>query len=100
MLAMRLKLPTIPAAEFDRPEGRMLRQDAAGPRVKVAVVNEELARSFGYGRDIVGKQFDEPGEPITIVGMVGNVRARGLQTDPYPEFYPEFYPSSLQLDSV
>jgi putative ABC transport system permease protein len=76
--------------------GRMLRKDDAGPRVKVVVVNEELARRFGYGRDIVGKQFDEPGEPITIVGMVGNVRARGLQTDPYPEFYV----SSLQLDWV
>jgi predicted permease len=76
--------------------GRMLRKDDAGPRVKVAVVNEELARRFGYGRDIVGKQFDEPGAPITIVGMVGNVRARGLQTDPYPELYL----SSLQLDWV
>jgi len=76
--------------------GRMLRKDDAGPRVKVAVVNAELARRFGYGRDIVGKQFDEPGEPITIVGMVGNVRARGLQTDPYPELYL----SSLQLDWV
>jgi putative ABC transport system permease protein len=76
--------------------GRMLRKDDAGPRVKVAVVNEELARRFGYGRDIVGKQFDEPGAPITIVGMVGNVRARGLQIDPYPEFYL----SSLQLEWV
>src|SRR5579862_5684378 len=76
--------------------GRILRKDDAGPRVKVAVVNEEFARRFGYGRDILGKQFDEPGEPITIVGMVGNVRARGLQTDPYPEVYL----SSLQLDWV
>jgi putative ABC transport system permease protein len=76
--------------------GRMLRRSDAGPRVKVAVVNEELARRFGYGREIVGKQFDEPGEPITIVGMVGNVRARGLQTEPYPELYL----SSLQLDWV
>jgi putative ABC transport system permease protein len=76
--------------------GRMLRKDDAGPRVRVAVVNEELARRFGYGRDIVGKQFDEPGAPITIVGMVGNVRARGLQADPYPETYL----SSLQLDWV
>jgi len=76
--------------------GRTFRKEDAGPRVKVAVVNEELARRFGYGRDIVGKQFDEPGAPITSVGMVGNVRARGLQTDPYPEFYL----SSLQLDWV
>jgi ABC-type antimicrobial peptide transport system permease subunit len=76
--------------------GRNFRRDDAGPRVRVAIVNEELARRFGYGRDIVGKQFDEPGEPIVIVGMVTNVRARGLQTDPYPETYL----SSLQLDWV
>lgn len=76
--------------------GRMFRKDDAGPRVRVAVVNEELARRFGYGRDIVGKQFAEPGEPITIVGMVGNVRARGFETAPYPETYL----SSLQLDWV
>jgi len=76
--------------------GRNFRRDDAGPRVRVAIVNEELARRFGYGRDIVGKQFDEPGEPIVIVGVVANVRARGLQTDPYPETYL----SSLQLDWV
>jgi putative ABC transport system permease protein len=76
--------------------GRMLGRSDAGPRVRVAVVNEEFARRFGFGRDIVGKQFDEPDEPITIVGMVGNVRARGLQADPYPELYL----SSLQLDWV
>ena len=60
----------------------------------VAIVNEEFARRFGLGTDVVGKQLDEPGQPITIVGMVGNVRTRGLQTSPYPEVYL----SSLQLD--
>ena len=35
----------------------------------------------------------EPGEPVTIVGMVGNVRTRGLRTDPVPETYL----SSLQF---
>jgi predicted permease len=74
--------------------GRTFRRDDAGRRVTVAIVNEEFARRFGLGTDVVGKQLDEPGQPITIVGMVGNVRTRGLQTAPYPEVYL----SSLQLD--
>ncbi|HYL78059.1 MAG TPA: ABC transporter permease [Bryobacteraceae bacterium] len=74
--------------------GRTFRRDDAGPRVKVAIVNEEFARRFGLGRDVVGKQLFEPGHPIAIVGMVGNVRTRGLQT----ELHPEVYLSSLQLD--
>lgn len=74
--------------------GRTFRYDDNGVgRPKVAIVNEEFARRFGFGRDIVGKQIFEPGEPITIVGMVGNVRTRGLRTDPVPEVYL----SALQL---
>jgi putative ABC transport system permease protein len=69
--------------------GRTLRRDDAGRGVTVAVVNEEFARQFGFGANIVGHQIDEgPGEPpTTIVGMVGNVRTRGLRTDPFPEVY-------------
>ncbi len=74
--------------------GRTFRRDDAGRRATVAIVNQEFARRFGFGADIVGKQLDEgPGEPIAIVGMAGNVRTRGLQTAPFPEVYL----SSLQL---
>ncbi|MGD0869540.1 MAG: FtsX-like permease family protein [Bryobacteraceae bacterium] len=75
--------------------GRTFRRDDAGRRVTVAIVNQEYARRFGLGADVVGRQIDEgPGEqPITIVGMCGNVRTRGLQTAPFPEVYL----SSLQL---
>jgi len=74
--------------------GRGIERGDAGPRATVAVVNQEFARQFGFGADIVGRQLDEgPWQPITIVGMVGDVRTRGLRTDPYPEVYL----SSLQL---
>ncbi|HEV8147994.1 MAG TPA: ABC transporter permease [Bryobacteraceae bacterium] len=74
--------------------GRALQRADAGPRATVAVVNQEFARRFGMGADVVGQRLDEgPGEPITIVGMVGNVRTRGLRVDPNPEVYL----SSLQL---
>jgi putative ABC transport system permease protein len=74
--------------------GRAFSRDDAGRWVTVAIVNQEFARDFGLGADVVGKQLYEPGAPITIVGMVGNVRMRGLQTAPYPDVYL----SSLQLD--
>jgi hypothetical protein len=74
--------------------GRTFRRDDAGRRATVAIVNQEFARRFGLGADVVGKQLDEgPEEPITIVGMAGNVRTRGLETAPFPEVYL----SSLQL---
>jgi predicted permease len=73
--------------------GRVFRADDAGPHATVAVVNEEFARRFGLGADVIGKQLREPRTPITIIGMVGNVRTRGLQVDPFPEVYL----SSLQL---
>ena len=73
--------------------GRTFRRDDAGRQVTVAIVNQEFARRFGLGADIVGRQIDEPGAPITIVGMAGNVRTRGLRTAPFPEIYL----SSLQL---
>ena len=74
--------------------GRTFHVDDVGPRATVAIVNEEFARRFGLRANVIGKQIDEPKVPITIVGMVGNVRTRGFRTDPYPEIYL----SSLQID--
>jgi predicted permease len=76
--------------------GRTFRRGDAGRAITVAIVNEEFARRFGLGADVVGKQLDEGpvDPPITIVGMVGNVRTSGLGTAPDPEVYL----SSLQLD--
>ena len=76
--------------------GRDFRLSDAGPKPSVAIVNEEFARRFGLGADVVGKQIAYSEGPITIVGMVGNVRARGLET----KLYPEIYLSSLQFSWV
>ena len=73
--------------------GRTFRDNDAGGKVNVAIVNQEAARRFGLGVNVLGKQLHDPGGLITIVGLVGNVRARGLQTDPFPEVYI----SSLQF---
>ena len=73
--------------------GRAFQNGDAVGRQRVAIVNQEFARRFGLGADVVGKQIFEPGENFTIVGMAGNVRTRGLQTAPFPEIYI----SSLQF---
>jgi len=75
--------------------GRAFRNGDAVGRLRVAIVNQEFARRFGLGSEVVGRQLFEPGEPFTIVGMAGNVRTRGLQTAPFPEIYI----SSLQFPS-
>jgi len=67
--------------------GRMFRDGDGVEPWRVAIVNEEFARRFGLGRDVVGKQIFEPGRPMTIIGMVGNVRTRGLRSAPFPEIY-------------
>jgi len=75
--------------------GRTFRRGDAGGPVSVAIVNEELARRFGFGADIVGKRIpDSPSQFVTIIGMVGNVRVRGFETAPYPQTYLP----SLQLE--
>lgn len=76
--------------------GRTFSENDTGPMAVVAIVNEEFARRFGLGADIVGRQIpDAPGRPpIDIIGMVGNTRVWGLATD----LFPEVYLSSLQLD--
>ena len=75
--------------------GRPFRNGDGVGRPRVAIVNQEFARLFGLGPEVVGRQIFEPGEPFTIVGMAGNVRTRGLQTAPFPEIYI----SSLQFPS-
>jgi len=73
--------------------GRTFCLSDAGRKITAGIVNEEFARHFGLGPNIVGKQIADPEGPITIVGLVGTVRASRLETKPFPECYY----SSLQI---
>jgi putative ABC transport system permease protein len=56
----------------------------------VAVINETMARQMFRGEDPIGKriQFGTGGGPwSTIVGIIGDVRHRGLESPPSPEAY-------------
>jgi putative ABC transport system permease protein len=69
----------------------------------VVVVNEEFARRYFAGRNVVGKQivlgisYNEPltpgdtnGVSGEIVGVVGDVKQRGLASDAFPIVYVPF----------
>lgn len=62
---------------------------------KVMIVNETLARALFPGKDPLGRRVacceaEADGEtpvPKVIVGVVADVRSRGLAEEAYPEFY-------------
>ncbi len=66
-----------------------------------AVVSESFARRGWPGEDPIGKRFrvgrtPDEGLLVTVVGVVGDVRQWGLDTQPAPTFYysPWQYPDS------
>ncbi len=72
--------------------GRSLGPQDTTSSLKVAVVNEALARKYYKGGNPVGKTFttsDEENQELlyTIVGVCANTRYSSLRDDPPPTFY-------------
>jgi predicted permease len=53
----------------------------------VAVVSESLARRHWPGEDAIGKRFKFGLEERAVVGVVGDVRVRGLEQESEPQVY-------------
>ncbi len=72
-------------------EGRTFAPTDSEEARTVAVVNETMARRYWPGESAVGRRFtvewDEQPTTIEIVGVVGDVRHRGLDAEPRPEFF-------------
>jgi putative ABC transport system permease protein len=57
---------------------------------RVTIISEEMARRFWPDEDPIGKSvtvFSFGGKPCTIIGVVGDVRSVGLDSDPNPMLY-------------
>jgi hypothetical protein len=67
--------------------GRTLTDDDRDGRPLVTVVNETMARQFWPRESPLGKSFLTPNGVRTIVGIVANIRDRGMRRDPLPTFY-------------
>ncbi len=64
-----------------------------GPEAPLAVViNETMARRYWPGESPIGAQFRYPGseEPVTVVGIVGNVKKQYLHETTEPAFFIPF----------
>jgi len=71
-------------------KGRTFSESDVERPLKLAVVNDVLARTVFPGQDPIGKQLTKFGPDnltLQIIGVVGNVRHVGLDTAPRPEVY-------------
>jgi putative ABC transport system permease protein len=78
------------AMGIPRVRGRLfaVSDDSLAP--KAAVINRALAEQYWPGLDPIGRRFgfyNTDSSSITVVGMVGNVRDKGLDEDPTPQVY-------------
>ncbi|MEW6207352.1 MAG: ABC transporter permease [Acidobacteriota bacterium] len=66
---------------------------------EVAIINEALAKKYWPDEDPLGKRIQVKGmsSPMTVAGIVGDVKQFGLDTDPRPEIYAPGYRSSMTL---
>jgi predicted permease len=56
-------------------------------RAWVAVVSESLVERYWPGQDPIGRTFVHMGKTRTVVGVVGNIRVRGLERTSEPQMY-------------
>jgi len=75
--------------------GRSLAETDDDKAPKAVVINEEMARQFWKGQDPVGSLIglDMPGSALknlVVVGIVANVRQRGLDEDVQPCIYVSY----------
>ncbi|HEY7862455.1 MAG TPA: ABC transporter permease, partial [Thermoanaerobaculia bacterium] len=85
--------------------GRTFGQSDDGSSPHVAVINESLARQRWPGQDPIGQMIhfgnmDGDLRPLTIVGIVGDVRARGLDAPPPPVIYVNYRQRGLKGGSM
>jgi predicted permease len=67
--------------------GRALSETDVRDRPLVAVVSESLARRHWPNADPIGKVFATRGQTRTVVGVVADIRVRGLERTSEPQLY-------------
>ena len=67
--------------------GRDVEDSDTIDRAWVAVVSSSFGERYWPGQDPIGKTFRHRGQPRTIVGVVGEVKVRGLERTNEPQMY-------------
>jgi putative ABC transport system permease protein len=82
--------------------GRQFTEAEMKPRPEAAIVNSAFAKKFWPDEDAMGKhillQDDRlPRGPLVVVGVAGDVKQFGLDTEPRPEIYLPMRSHSMTL---
>jgi putative ABC transport system permease protein len=80
------------AMEISLLRGRQFSESDNADALPVTIINAALAKRYWPDEDAIGKRIDIGASGAkekwaTIIGVVGNVRHRGLDYDPLPEYY-------------
>jgi predicted permease len=67
--------------------GRDVEEGDTQGRTPVAVVSASFAKYWWPNEDAIGRTFESRGGPRTVVGIVGDVKVRGLERDNEPQMY-------------
>ncbi len=83
-------------------KGRAITEQDRDNTPRVIVVNQALASSFWPNQDAIGKRlsFEEDPSWCEIVGVVGNVKHKSLETEAQPEAYFPYQQSPAILNLV
>jgi len=84
--------------------GRLFGEQDASSSPHAAVISEALARRRWPNQDPIGRviefgNMDGNLKPLTIVGVVGDVRARGLNSPPSPIVYVDYRQRGINANS-
>jgi predicted permease len=67
--------------------GRDITDSDTADAPRVAIVSESFARVFWPNQDPIGRSFTVAQDTRTVVGVVGNVRVRGIESPSEPQVY-------------
>jgi putative ABC transport system permease protein len=67
--------------------GRDVEDGDSGDRAWVAVVSASFAERYWPSQDPIGRTFRHLDDPRTVVGVVGDIRVRGLERTSEPQMY-------------
>jgi predicted permease len=67
--------------------GRDVDESDTGDRAWVAVVSASFVERYWPGQDPIGRMFRHRGQTRTVVGVVGDIRVRGLERNSEPQMY-------------
>ena len=81
--------------------GRDVEDADTGDRAWIAVVSASFVERYWPGQDPIGKTIGHRGQTRTVVGVVGDIRVRGLERNSEPQMYlpapqvPEGWPANF-----